>query len=61
MNKEKQKPDRASKGPKKAGKLSLHPLSLEEALKGAMGTGPPPESPRAKKRKPEKNESAKDP
>lgn len=27
-------------------KLTLHPLSLEEALQAAMETGPPPESPR---------------
>lgn len=32
--------------PKKMGKLSLHPLSLEEALKGAMETGVPADSPR---------------
>ena len=44
MSKEKRKPR-----PDEARRLSLHPLSLEEALKGAMETGPPPESPRQRK------------
>ncbi len=35
----------------KAKRLSLHPLSLEEALKGAMETGRLPESLRKQKRK----------
>ncbi len=39
-------PHRASKKPRAREKLSLHPLSLEEALRGAMETGPPPESSR---------------
>jgi hypothetical protein len=27
-------------------KLSLHPLSIEDALRGAMATGKPPEQPK---------------
>ena len=46
-----QRAETGRKGPKKPGKLSLHPLSLEQALKGAMETGVPPESPRKKKLK----------
>ena len=34
---------RDSKPPAKGPPLSLHPLSLDEALKGAMATGKPPE------------------
>ena len=35
------------------GRLSLHPLSLEEALRAAMLTGPPPDMPkRERERKP---------
>ena len=57
MSKEKRKPHRASKKPRATEKLSLHPLSLEEALRGAMETGVPPESPRKHKGKkwPKKN------
>lgn len=32
--------------PGDGGRLSLHPLSLDDALRGAMLTGPPPEAPK---------------
>ncbi len=60
MSKEKRKPHRASKKPRATEKLSLHPLSLEEALRGAMETGVLPESPRkhkGKKRRKKNGES----
>ena len=41
MSKGRRKPRRASKGSRETEKLSLHPLSLEEALKRAMETGRP--------------------
>ena len=53
MSKEKRKPDRASKKPRATEKLSLHPLSLEEALKGAMETGRLPDADKKKRKKPE--------
>lgn len=34
------------------GRLSLHPLSLDEALRGAAATGPAPEGPKRERRKP---------
>jgi hypothetical protein len=35
------------------GRLSLHPLSLEEALRGAAATGPVDEQPKRRKRQPD--------
>ncbi len=57
MSKGKRKPHRASKGSRETEKLSLYPLSLKKALKGAMETGVPPESPRKHKgkKRPKKN------
>lgn len=55
MNKEKRKPRQ------EATRLSLHPLSLEEALKGAMETGPPPELPRKEKRKAKSSKKERNP
>jgi hypothetical protein len=39
------KPDRGKSG-SRSGRLSLAPLSLEEALRGAAATGAPPEGPK---------------
>ncbi len=34
--------------PQRLGKLSLRPLKLDQALRAAMETGPPPELPKKK-------------
>lgn len=53
----KQKPDRSSRPARsrsgRLSNLSLHPLKLEDALRGAMGIPPPPEA-KPKKRKAKK-------
>lgn len=36
--------------PQRLGRLSLSPLSLEDALKAALQTGPPPEMPKKQKK-----------